>query len=104
MGHYLTDNPAPEAVAAMGGLTLLEFGVDWCPHCQGAQPLLAQLLAAQPQLRHLALEDGKGKPLGRAFRVKLWPTFILLRDGVEIGRAVRPRSLAELESVVADAG
>lgn len=100
MSHYLADNPAPEYVAALPGLTLLEFGVDWCPHCQAAQPLLAQFLAARPQLRHLAAEDGKGRRLGRLYGVKLWPSFILLRDGVEIGRAVRPQRLAELEAMV----
>ncbi|MEN3032645.1 thioredoxin family protein [Chromobacterium amazonense] len=100
MAHYLADNPASEAVAALPGLTLLEFGVDWCPHCQGAQALLAQFLSAHPGLRHLALEDGKGRPLGRAYRVKLWPSFILLRDGAEIARAVRPQGLAELESLM----
>ncbi|WP_199153316.1 thioredoxin family protein [Chromobacterium sp. ASV23] len=100
MSHYLADNPAPEAVAALPGLTLLEFGVDWCPHCQGTQSLLAQFLSAHPGLRHLAVEDGKGRRLGRVHGVKLWPSFILLRDGVEIGRAVRPQSLAELESLM----
>ncbi|MEN2428782.1 thioredoxin family protein [Chromobacterium vaccinii] len=103
MTHYLTDNPSPEDVAALPGLTLLEFGVDWCPHCQGAQPLLAQYLSAHPRLRHLAVEDGKGRRLGRLYGVKLWPSFILLRDGIEIGRAVRPQSLDDLEALPAGA-
>ncbi|MGC0154304.1 thioredoxin family protein [Chromobacterium vaccinii] len=101
MTHYLIDNPSPEDVAALPGLTLLEFGVDWCPHCQGAQPLLAQFLSAHPSLRHLAVEDGKGRRLGRLYGVKLWPCFILLRDGVEMGRATRPQSLADLEALPA---
>ncbi|ERD99825.1 thioredoxin family protein [Pseudogulbenkiania ferrooxidans] len=103
MSHYQTDNPAPEEAAALPGLTLLEFGVDWCPHCQGAQPLLAQYLSAHPRLRHLAVEDGKGRRLGRLYGVKLWPSFILLRDGVEVGRAVRPQSLDDLEALPAGA-
>ncbi|WP_440216533.1 thioredoxin family protein [Chromobacterium piscinae] len=103
MSHYRTDNPAPEEVEALPGLTLLEFGVDWCPHCQGAQPLLAQFLSAHPRLRHLAVEDGKGRRLGRLYGVKLWPSFILLRDGIEIGRAVRPQSLDDLEALLAGA-
>jgi thioredoxin 1 len=28
--------------------------------------------------------------LGRSYRVKLWPTLVLLRDGQEVGRLVRP--------------
>ena len=38
----------------------------------------------------MKVEDGKGKPLGRSFRVKLWPTFVFLRDGQPIRQAVRP--------------
>ncbi|POZ60632.1 thioredoxin family protein [Chromobacterium alticapitis] len=104
MSQYLPDNPSPEDVAALPGLTLLEFGVDWCPHCQGAQPLLAQFLSVHPGLRHLAVEDGKGRRLGRLYGVKLWPCFILLRDGVEVARAARPQSLGELEAIVAGLG
>jgi thioredoxin-like negative regulator of GroEL len=36
------------------------------------------------------VEDGKGQPLGRSFRVKLWPTLIFLQDGREVARLVRP--------------
>jgi len=34
--------------------------------------------------------------LGRAFRVKLWPTLVLLRDGQELARVVRPREARDL--------
>ena len=55
-----------------------------------AQPALAEVLPQQPDWRHLKVEDGPGRALGRSFRVKLWPTLILLRDGVELARVVRP--------------
>ena len=41
-------------------------------------------------MRHIKIEDGSGRPLGRSFRVKLWPTLVFLRDGVEVARVVRP--------------
>ncbi len=47
-------------------------------------------MAEHPQVRHLKVEDGSGRPLGRAFRVKLWPTLVFLRDGREVARLVRP--------------
>ena len=37
-----------------------------------------------------------GGPMGRSFRVKLWPSLILLRVGEEIARVVRPRDTREL--------
>ena len=53
-------------------------------------PQLAASLKKYPGVRHLRVEDGRGKPLGRSFRVKLWPTFVFLRDGQMIRQAVRP--------------
>jgi thioredoxin 1 len=54
-----------------------------------------------PNVRHLKIEDGEGRPLGRSFRVKLWPTLVYLEAGVEQGRVVRPGSAAEIEAIFA---
>ncbi len=74
----------------MPGPTLLEFGTDWCGFCMAAQPAVAQALQAYPGVRHIKAEDGPGRPLGRSFRVKLWPTLVLMHDGRELERLVRP--------------
>ena len=85
-----------DQVDALPGATLLEFGTDWCGFCQAARPLIDQLLAEHPGLRHVQVEDGKGRRLGRSFGVKLWPTLIVIQDGSEVARVVRPRSIGEL--------
>jgi thioredoxin 1 len=93
---YLSAIEAPSLadVQASKGLTLLEFGTEWCGHCRAAQPLIAQALAtplsSPSPWQHFKIEDGPGRPLGRSYRVKLWPTLVLLRDGQEVGRLVRP--------------
>jgi thioredoxin 1 len=51
---------------------------------------LAAQLANYPQVRHIWVEDGRGKPLGRSFRVKLWPTLVFLKDGQVIEQTARP--------------
>jgi thioredoxin 1 len=65
---------------------------------------LAVLLARFPAVRHIQIEDGKGRPLGRSFRVKLWPTLIFLRDGRVIRQAARPEAQAIVEGLDAIAG
>jgi thioredoxin 1 len=90
--HYSDTEPARAEVDALAGATLLEFGNAWCGYCQAAQPLLAEALAAHPEVRHLKVADGKGRPLGRSFRVRLWPTLVFIRDGEEVARLVRPTS------------
>lgn len=82
----------------MQGQVVLEFGAAWCPICQGARPLIDRALAAHSDVRHLRVEDGKGKPLGRSFHVKLWPTLVFLRDGTEVARVVRPSDDGALSS------
>lgn len=91
---YLSPSEAPSRaeVDRLQGLTLLEFGTAGCGHCRAAQALVAEALTQQPQWQHLLVEDGPGRALGRSFRVKLWPTLVLLRDGHEVGRLVRPAS------------
>jgi thioredoxin 1 len=74
----------------MPGPVVLEFGASWCPHCQAIQPTMTNALATHPGVRHISVEDGKGRPLGRSFRVKLWPTLVFLRDGVAVSQLVRP--------------
>jgi thioredoxin 1 len=90
--------PLRAEVDQLAGPTVLEFGASWCPICQAARPLIDAALAARSGLRHLSIEDGKGQPLGRSFRVKLWPTLIFLRDGQEVSRVVRPNNPADLAS------
>lgn len=89
---YLSETEAPSRAEldALPGLTLLEFGTDWCGHCRAAQSAVAEVLAQQPQWRHVKVEDGPGRALGRSYRVKLWPTLVLLKDGQEVARLVRP--------------
>lgn len=89
----LPTEPTPEEVAASKGALVLEFGATWCPICQNARPLIDRALAQYSDVRHLSIEDGKGKRLGRSFAVKLWPTLIYLSDGREVARVVRPTTL-----------
>jgi thioredoxin 1 len=90
---FADKEPARAEVDALAGATLLEFGTPWCGHCRAAQPLIAAALTDAAGVRHLKVEDGSGRPLGRSFRVKLWPTLVFLKDGQEVARLVRPPSV-----------
>ncbi|WP_407352786.1 thioredoxin family protein [Luteimonas sp. R10] len=98
---YASQEPTPAAVAALPGRTVLEFGAPWCGHCIAAQRLLEPALAARSDVRHLKVEDGRGRPLGRAYRVKLWPTLVFLRDGEEVARLVRPSGEGDIVQALA---
>jgi thioredoxin 1 len=101
---YAANEPTREEVDALPGSTLLEFGTSWCGWCRRAQPLIADALAAHPGVRHIKVADASGKPLGRSFGVKLWPTLVFLRDGREIARLVRPPGAGAIREALAQIG
>jgi thioredoxin 1 len=98
--EYATNAPERTDVDQLAGATLLEFGSPGCGHCHAAQPLLASACAAHPGVRHIKIADGSGRPLGRSFKVKLWPTLVFLRDGHEIARLVRPGDASSIASAL----
>jgi len=93
---YATTEPTRREVDALAGATVLEFGTGWCGWCRAAQPLIAGAFSSYPDVRHVKVEDGPGRPLGRSFRIKLWPTLVFMRDGQEVARVTRPGSLDEI--------
>ncbi len=96
---YATPEPKRSDVDRLAGPTVLEFGSPWCGYCRAAQPLLASAFADHPGVRHIKIADASGRPLGRSFEIKLWPTLVFLRDGHETARLVRPTE----SSTIADA-
>jgi thioredoxin 1 len=92
---YSSRAPSRAELDALPGATVVEFGTDWCGYCQGAQASIAKALQPHASVRHLKIEDGPGRPLGRSFKVKLWPTLVLLRDGAAGCQRAQPVTLAQ---------
>lgn len=97
---YAGKEPLRIDVDALAGAALIEFGSAWCGYCRAAQPLIEDALAAHPHVNHIKVQDGKGQPLGRSFHVKLWPTLVVLKDGKEVARLVRPAAAGEIRKAL----
>jgi thioredoxin 1 len=87
---YAVTEPSRAAIEKLEGPTMIEFGSPSCGYCRAAQPLLASALADHPRVGHIKIADGSGRPLGRSFKVKLWPTLVFMVNGKETARLVRP--------------
>lgn len=95
--NFADSEPKREEIDALQGPTIVEFGTPWCGFCRAAQPLIADAFADHPEVRHIKVEDGKGRRLGRSFGVKLWPTLVFLKNGKEVARVVRPETSGQVE-------
>lgn len=98
---YQTVQPDRSSIDALPGVVALDFGTNWCGYCNAAAPAIESALGQHPGVRHLKVEDGPGRVLGRSFRVKLWPTVVVLKDGQEVARVVRPAAASELADALA---
>lgn len=101
---YETAQPDRAAVDAMPGVVAVDFGTNWCGYCKAAEHDIDEALKAYPEVKHIKAEDGPGRPLGRSFRVKLWPTVVVMKDGQELARVVRPAGVQEVKDALEAAG
>ena len=98
---YTPETVSRRDIDQFQGAVIVDFGTNWCGHCQRAQPLISAAFASHAGLRHLKVEDGSGRLLGRSFSVRLWPTLIFLRDGVELTRLIRPNEVTAITDAMA---
>lgn len=100
---YEATQPERSAIDAASGITAVDFGTNWCGYCRAGEPLIEQALQDYPQARHIKVEDGPGRALGRSFRIKLWPTVVVMKNGVEVARVTRPVDADEVRQALSKA-
>ncbi len=98
---YAQIEPARAEIDRLDAPAVIEFGSAWCGYCRAVQPLLASAFADHPRVSHIKIADGSGRPLGRSFGIKLWPTLVFMKQGREITRLVRPVSAAKIRDALA---
>lgn len=98
---YADVDPPRSDIDAITEPTLLEFGSNTCGICRVATPHVTAALAVHPSVKHIRIEDGRGRKLGRSFGVKLWPTLVFLEHGKEVARLVRPYDAGSISEALA---
>lgn len=94
--EYQEAQPERAALDAQAGPVLVEIGSPTCGHCRRASPLVESAMASHPGVPHVKVADGPGRPFGRSFRVKLWPTLVFMKDGAVVETLVRPTDEAAI--------
>ena len=68
---------------------LWDFSAGWCPPCQQMEPLVEELekeFAGKVSFKKIDVDNDPAE--AAEFKVMSVPTFVLLKDGVEVDRKV----------------
>lgn len=81
-------------------ILLAEFWAKWCGYCRAMEPYLNNLATRRAgRLKVIRVDVDSEQPLARRFMIKATPTFILYRNGRQLGRMDgAPQQQGELEN------
>ena len=62
------------------------FTADWCSPCKRVKPIVEELNREQTDIKFQTIDVDIEMELAKMFEIKSVPTFILMKDGIEINR------------------
>ena len=68
--------------------TIFYFTADWCNPCKKVKPIVEELNREQTVANFQIIDVDIEMEMAKSFQVKSVPTFILMKDGIEINRIV----------------
>ncbi|KNA13489.1 hypothetical protein SOVF_116500 [Spinacia oleracea] len=82
-----------------GKLVVIDFTASWCAPCRFISPILTDLAKKTPNVLFLKVDVDELKTVAEDFKVDAMPTFVFLKDGMEIDRVVGAKKEALVELV-----
>lgn len=71
-----------------GGTYVLFFTAEWCPDCRFIKPALPSIEDDFPSMTFVAVDRDENIELARELNIFGIPSFVVYRDGQEVGRLV----------------
>lgn len=75
---------------------ILYFSAEWCGPCKAFKPLMESM---QNELPIQFVDVDKSPQTSAQYNIRSVPTVVILKDGMEVGRAVGAKSKEEVRAL-----
>ena len=79
---------------------ILYFTADWCNPCKQTRPIVEELNREQIMAKFFIIDVDDEIEMAQDFEVRSIPTFILIKDNVEIYRVTGAQTRQQLEELI----
>lgn len=84
----------------MAKVTFLDFWAPWCGPCKITTPIVEELEKEFPDVEFQKINVDEDVAKSSQFGVMSIPTFVVLKDGKEVGRKIGAMPKAELKKLL----
>ena len=101
MAEIIGNDDFSEKVLKFSGLSVVEFYTDTCVPCKRMSPILSELSEQYADEVFIAKVNAVYEPeLCEEYDIAATPTFLLFKNGTEVGRFIGARKKEELERII----
>ena len=79
---------------------ILYFTADWCSPCKKTRPIVEELNREQIMAKFFIIDVDIELEMAQDFEVRSIPTFVLIKDNVEIYRVTGAQTRQQLEELI----
>ena len=79
---------------------ILYFTADWCNPCKQTRPIVEELNREQIMAKFFIIDVDAEIEMAQDFEVRSIPTFVLIKDNVEIYRVTGVQTRQQLEELI----
>jgi len=79
---------------------ILYFTADWCNPCKKTKPIVEELNREQIMAKFFIVDVDSEIEMTKDFEIKSVPTFVVMKDNIEIHRTTGAKTRQQLEELI----
>ena len=79
---------------------ILYFTADWCNPCKQTKPIVEDLNREQIMAKFFIIDVDSDIEMAKDFEIKSVPTFVVMKDNLEIHRTTGAKTRQQLEELI----